>query len=393
MPRAFFVPQSSGPAARQGDHRVAARRNWTINIDEVYQGLRSWGLDDRVLAPWRDGMRGDIPGRVIAEYGEFFDIITMSTAGEMRVRATAAGRLRHQISGQAEMPHTGDFVALESEQDGFRIVEVLPRRTALVRKTAGDAVEAQVMAANVDTVLIMAALNQPLNTGRLERSLALVWDSGANPVVVLTKADLAEDLPRSIAEADDVAMGVPVLAISVMNGMGLDALDRMLQSGAAAALLGPSGVGKSTLLNYWLGETRQRVQAIRDEDGRGRHTTTHREIFRLANGALIVDIPGIREVGLWEGGTHQVFADIDALAGTCRFTDCQHDDEPGCAVQEAIDEGQLEQDRLVQYRKLERELAHLERKRSARARSEARQVWKQRSRDARQRNRVNKGRS
>jgi ribosome biogenesis GTPase len=263
----------------------------------------------------------------------------------------------------------------------------------LVRKTAGDAVEAQVMAANVDTVLIMAALNQPLNTGRLERSLALVWDSGANPVVVLTKADLAEDLPRSIAEADDVAMGVPVLAISVMNGMGLDALDRMLQSGAAAALLGPSGVGKSTLLNYWLGETRQRVQAIRDEDGRGRHTTTHREIFRLANGALIVDIPGIREVGLWEGGTHQVFADIDALAGTCRFTDCQHDDEPGCAVQEAIDEGQLEQDRLVQYRKLERELAHLERKRSARARSEARQVWKQRSRDARQRNRVNKGRS
>lgn len=349
--------------------------------------MRAWGLDEKTLASWRTEGRPGTLGRVVADYGEYCDVITARGTNGARVRANIAGRLRHHQADPAAMPQTGDFVVLDGELDGYRIVEVLSRRTALVRKSAGTTSGSQVLLANVDTVFIMAGLNQPLSTGRLERSLALVWDSGATPIIALTKADLASHVSQAIQEAEELAWGVPVLALSVTAGVGLEALEQWLHPGETVALLGPSGVGKSTLLNYWVGQSRQRVQAVRDEDGRGRHTTTHREIFRLDNGALIADIPGVRELGLWEGGAERVFGDIETLSQSCRFSDCQHDDEPDCAVQLAIGEGQLDHERLVHYRKMARELAHLDRKRSARAASEARQLWKQRSREARQRHR------
>lgn len=376
---------------RQRGPRDYDREGIIIESQGFWEGLISWGMDPSVLEPWRQDFRGDCPGRVVADCGAFFDVImAQNPDATKRVQAQVAGRLRYHATDPLDMPHIGDFVVLEVEQSDFRIIEVLPRKSALLRKNAGSVTEAQVMAANIDHVLIMAGLNRPLNMAWLERSLALVWDSGANPVIVLTKADLANDIHESLGRAEKVAMGVPVFAISVITGQGIDGLGKCFSPGATMALLGLSGVGKSTLLNYWLGEGLQRVQAVRQDDGRGRHTTTHREIFSLPNGALVVDIPGVREMGLWKGGTDPVFADINVFATACRFYDCQHNREPGCAVQSAIIRGDLAEERLVQYRKLERELDHLERKRSAYARSQARQVLRQRSRQARQREQIHK---
>lgn len=336
-----------------------------------------------MLSPWVQGLRDDMPGRVVADYGGIFRVVIAHGITSRIVRASVPGRWLYQTAQVTDRPYVGDFVAVKlGGPEGFWVAEVLARRTALVRQSVGEVVEEQVMAANIDTVLIFSSLNQPVNVGRLARSLALVWDSGANPVVVLTKADLADDRDRAVRDTGDAAPGVAVVPISVLRRDGLEGLDPYLEPGRTVALLGPSGVGKSTLVNYWLGSPRQRVQSIRDDDGRGRHTTTHRELFQLPQGGLVIDIPGVRELGLWDGGTAMAFEDIAQWGTLCRFSDCEHDKEPGCAVHEAVESGHLSLERLRQYRKMERELAHLDRKRSARAGSEARRVWKQRRREA-----------
>jgi ribosome biogenesis GTPase / thiamine phosphate phosphatase len=266
----------------------------------------------------------------------------------------------------------GDWVVVRDET----IQAVLPRRSAFSRKVARAATEEQVLAANVDTVFLVTALNGDLNLRRLERYLALAWESGASPVLVLTKADLCGDVGGALRAVGPVTIGVPTHAISNLTGAGLDELEPHLAPARTVALLGSSGVGKSSLANRLLGEELQVTREIA-VDGRGRHTTTSRQLVRLPGGALLVDTPGLRELQLWDAdeGIHAAFADVDELAGDCRFSDCSHTREPGCAVHAAIDAGRLPLTRLQSYRRLQRELERLARKQDARLRSEERKRW------------------
>jgi ribosome biogenesis GTPase len=242
-----------------------------------------------------------------------------------------------------------------------------------------------VVAANVDLALLVASLNADLNARRIERYLATAWESGASPVIVLTKADLAPDWPERKAEIEAVALGVPVHVVSVVTGEGLDGLGASFAPGQTAALLGSSGAGKSSLVNALAGAELMATQAIREHDARGRHTTTHRELLLLPNGRLVLDTPGMRELGLWnaDAGVATTFADIETLAAQCRFRDCRHEREPGCAIRAALDAGSLEDGRWSGYRRLKRELAREAGRSDPRQRAEARRVWMQRARDNR----------
>jgi ribosome biogenesis GTPase len=254
---------------------------------------------------------------------------------------------------------------------------VLPRRTAIVRRNPGMRTEAQVLAANVDVGLVVTSANQEFNLRRLERYLAVLWDSGAQPVVVLSKADLADDLDAYLVAAASEAPGVPVLAVSAVDGRGLGDLRAWCAPGRTVVAIGSSGVGKSTLVNALAGRELERVGEIRLDDARGRHTTRRRHLIRLPDGALILDTPGMRELAPWEGdGLAASFADVEALAAGCRFADCRHAGEPGCAVADAIQRGELEAHRFEGYRKIAREVAALERRQDALARIEERRRWK-----------------
>jgi len=306
-----------------------------------------------------------IPGRVSAQHRGEYSVLT--ELGELRARV--AGRLRHEASSGADLPAVGDWVALEEQT----IHAVLPRRSAFQRKVNLGAAEAQVLAANLDAIFVVTGLDADFSARRLERYLTLAWESGATPVVVLTKADLCHDPYALLLEAEGVALGVPVHLVSNVTGEGLDELAPHLGPARTVALLGSSGVGKSSLANRLLGHEAQVTKELA-EDGTGRHTTTARELFRLPGGALLVDTPGLREVQLWsaDDGIEQAFADVDELAVDCRFNDCAHRREPGCAVQAAIDEGHLPRERLQSYRALQRELERLAAKQDARLRSERR---------------------
>ena len=321
---------------------------------------------------WDDGFAASlepydncIPGRVSAQHRGEYDVLTR--AGEQRARVT--GKLRHEAASGADLPAVGDWVALREQS----IQGVLPRRSAFQRKVNLGAAEAQVLAANLDSIFVVTGLDADFSARRLERYLTLAWESGATPVVVLTKADLCDDPQALLLDAEQVAVGVPVHLVSNLTGAGHDELGPYLQPAKTIALLGSSGVGKSSLANGLLGQEAQATKALA-EDGTGRHTTTARQLLRLPGGALLVDTPGLREVQLWEAddGIQEAFADVDELAAGCRFNDCAHTREPGCAVQEAIEDGRLPLERLQSYRVLQRELARLARKQDARLRSEER---------------------
>jgi ribosome biogenesis GTPase / thiamine phosphate phosphatase len=293
--------------------------------------------------------------------------------------AVLAGRLRHDAGSQADRPAVGDWVAVRLEGDSPAVITaVLPRTSAFVRKVAGDTTESQVVAANVDTVFLVSGLDGDLNPRRIERYLAAAWESGALPVIVLNKADVADDLEARIAEVEGVAAGTAVVAIAAREGVGLDALAPWLRPGRTVALIGSSGVGKSTLVNALLGEERLETSEVREDDSRGRHTTTHRELVQLPSGALLLDTPGMRELQLWgdEAGLDGAFPEIAELAAACRFRDCSHESEPGCAVLAAAADGSLEIARLESWRKLQRELRWLATRQDARLRAEEEAKWK-----------------
>ena len=310
------------------------------------------------------------PARVIAEHRERY--VIGDESGERS--AVLAGRLRHEATSREALPSVGDWVAVSTGGDGVGVIRgVVPRRSAFVRKAAGDTTSAQIVAANVDVALIATALPGDLNARRIERYLTLAWESGAMPVVLLTKCDLVDDVAAALAFAVLAAPGVDVIAVSVVTGQGIDAVRDHLRPGRTGVLLGSSGVGKSTLVNALLGAVHQRTAEVRD-DGRGKHTTTHRELLTLGNGALLIDTPGMRELQLWsaDGGLGSTFADIEELGLECRFRDCEHAGEPGCAVVDAVSRSLLEPERLAHWHRLKRELAFLERKQDARATAEAR---------------------
>ncbi|WP_374985144.1 ribosome small subunit-dependent GTPase A [Streptomyces fradiae] len=344
--------------------------------------LVAYGWDEgweAEFAPY--AAQGLVPGRVVRVDRGQCDIAT----AEGVVRADTAFVTPHD---PLRVICTGDWAAVDPVGNTPRYVRAyLPRRTAFVRSTSSKRSDGQILAANVDHAIVAVSLAAELDLGRIERFLALAWESGAQPLVVLTKADLVPDpvgLSYLVQDVETTAPGVPVLPLSSATGEGVDVL-RAVIAGGTSVLLGVSGTGKSTLANTLLGEDTMAVQAVRDVDGKGRHTTTTRNLFALPGGGVLIDTPGLRGVGLFDAGTGvgQVFSEIEELASSCRFHDCAHASEPGCAVLAAVEEGALPERRLESYRKLLRENQYIVAKTDARVRAELRRDWKRKGAEGR----------
>jgi ribosome biogenesis GTPase len=348
-----------------------------LSLSIVPAGLEPLGWNPEHEEQFRaHAEQGLLPGRVAVEQRGLYTVLT----ADGDVPAELAGKLRHESQGRGQLPAVGDWVALQLRPGGRATIRaVLPRRTSFSRKVNLAETEEQVLAANVDTVFLVQSLNEDLNLRRLERYLATAWESGSQPLIVLNKADLCsdEELAVHVADVEAIAFGVGVHPVSAVTGEGLETLDAYLEAGRTVAFLGSSGVGKSTLINFLLGREQLATQEIRP-DGRGRHTTSHRELILLPGGGLVVDTPGLRELQLWESsdGVQEAFEDVAELENRCRFADCAHETEPGCAVREAIRSGTLGRERLDSYRKLQRELARLETRRDARLQSLERKKWR-----------------
>ena len=347
----------------------------TSEVTPSASGEPEGGIDLAVLgwdARWAEAFAehaaaGLVPARVAIEYNHIFRLL--SADGE--IAAQHAGRLLHEATGRHMLAAVGDWVAVDArpgERSGT-IEAVLPRRSKFSRKVAGEATEEQVVAANVDVAFLVMGLDHDFNLRRLERYLLLASESGAIPAVLLTKADLVEDVPARVAEVAAAAPGVQVFAMNARSGEGLDAVFGLLAAGRTTTLLGSSGAGKSTIINALAGAEVMKTQTVRAHDSRGRHTTRHRQLIVLPGRGLIIDTPGMRELQLWDvtRTLRDTFADIETLAPLCHFTDCQHRDEPRCAVTAAIADGRLPVERLESYRKLRGELRSLDSRKDARA--------------------------
>jgi len=341
---------------------------WNARVADAFAAV-SASLD---AARDRPGVE---PARVSLEHTHIYRVLTPD--GERLARV--AGRLRHAAAARADFPAVGDWVAIETPEGGgdARIRAVLPRSSRFSRRAAGDVTEEQVVAANIDVVFLVSGLDGDFNPRRIERYLVTAWESGASPVILLNKADLVEDPDALAREVEDLAQGVPVHVISAKR-QAIDQVRQYLTPGRTAALLGMSGVGKSSIANALLGEARLRTHDVRESDSRGRHTTSGRQLLLIPGGGILIDTPGMRELQLWETSeaVAGAFADIESLAEGCRFRDCRHAAEPGCAVIAAVAAGMLPEARLESFRKLQGEQAHQARQQDERGRIETKRQGK-----------------
>ncbi len=323
--------------------------------------LEDYGWDSTLAEDFAPlAAEGFEAGRVSLQHNKIYMVYT--AAGETWAEAT--GRLRYHAREAGDLPAVGDWVAVRrvGEEDKAKIYEILPRRSKFSRKAAGRETQEQIVAANVDTVFLVTGLDNDFNPRRIERYLIMAWESGAEPVVVLNKADLVEDAEEKKREIELVAPGAPVLLLSAKRGEGIEQLLPFTGRGRTVALMGSSGVGKSTLVNRLLGSDVQRTQEVRAGDERGKHTTTHRELFVIPSGGILLDTPGMRELQLLvsERGLRETFDEIEEVTLRCRFSDCRHENEPGCAIRDALAEGTLDAERYRNYLKMQAEMRQLE---------------------------------
>ena len=337
--------------------------------------LHKLGWDEGWEASFADHRAaGLVPARVAIQHRGAYDLI--AEAGETRASATT------RLFKSDDLPAVGDWVGLDPATN---LVEaVLERRTLISRKEVLHAAREQVLAANIDVAFLVQALPLDFNVRRLERYLAMAWESGAQPIVLLTKTDLVDDITPYLDDVETITLGsCPALAVSAKTGAGLDQLRPWLEPNRTAVLLGSSGVGKSTIVNALAGAELLATKEVREDDHRGRHTTSHRELIVLEAGGVILDTPGIRELQLWDADLEQTFADVDEVAANCRFSDCNHDQEPGCAIRAALDDGSLAAERWQSYVKLQRELFAIEARRNHLLRQERLREYKIRARQNR----------
>ncbi len=313
---------------------------------------------------------GYIPGRISRENRNNYEILC--PAGQFI--GELSGKFIHQAQDRGDYPVVGDWVAIVPQNGNNRAIihAVLPRKSQFSRKAvrAGGnpdgkgRTEEQILAANIDTVFLINGLDHDFNLRRIERYTSIAWDSGANPVIVLNKADLCPDIDEVISQVESVAFGIPVRSVSAIEGSGVEQLHQFLETGKTVAFLGSSGVGKSTLINALAGEEKMKTTEVRDDDSKGRHTTTHRQMIILDSGGIVIDTPGMRVLKAWDDddGISRTFSDIEEIAASCRFNDCQHQTEPGCAIQQGLADGSIDPKRYGSYLKLLKEIAHLERR-------------------------------